>query len=283
MAQIEDLLDESVLAAALEQYRRDRTGLLTILPSAMSYLPLSQFTPQAVLSDMQAKSKELLAHFSSDQKLRILSRQFSPETNKLGQMEYVFELGNWNPTFQPDRSDGKRYCSMVVILQYPFSKGSVHIRRPDSDGSESDAKPTASLPPVIDPQYYAGPHGELDLEAMVHGVRFGQEICRTKPVADIIRGPAHPSQPVTNEEEVRAWVAQNTITCWHPIGTCAMGGSGGKATGVVDSRLRVYGVKGLRVVDASVMPLHISAHPQATVYAIAEKAADMIREDMLVS
>lgn len=58
-----------------------------------------------------------------------------------------------------------------------------------------------------------------------------------------------------------------------------MGGSGGARDGVVDEHLRVYGVHGLRVIDASIMPLQIGAHPQATVYAIAEKGAAMIIED----
>lgn len=65
----------------------------------------------------------------------------------------------------------------------------------------------------------------------------------------------------------------------HPVGTCGMGGDRGISGGVVDERLRVYGVKGLRVVDASIMPLQVSAHLQATVYAIAEKGAHMILED----
>lgn len=63
------------------------------------------------------------------------------------------------------------------------------------------------------------------------------------------------------------------------VGTCAMGGREGAKAGVVDERLRVYGVRGLRVIDASIMPLQVGAHIQATVYAIAEKGASMIRED----
>lgn len=58
-----------------------------------------------------------------------------------------------------------------------------------------------------------------------------------------------------------------------------MGGSEGAKAGVVDERLRLYGVRGLRVIDASIMPLQVGAHIQATVYAIAEKGAAMIRED----
>lgn len=58
-----------------------------------------------------------------------------------------------------------------------------------------------------------------------------------------------------------------------------MGGHGGKEEGVVDSRLKVYGVKGLRIADASIFPLPISAHIMATVYAIGEKAASMIKQD----
>ena len=79
------------------------------------------------------------------------------------------------------------------------------------------------------------------------------------------------------------WLVDNTITDWHPVGSCAMGGTLGIEGGVVDARLRVYGVQGLRVVDASIMPLQISAHLQATVYAIAEKASQMIVEDRLAS
>ncbi|KXX76631.1 Versicolorin B synthase [Madurella mycetomatis] len=272
LAQPDDLLDEDVLAAVLEQYLRDRSGPLTVLPCSMSYLPISQFVSTKDLEDIFVRSKDM-ACFRPDQS-SILSSRFAAG-KRLGQVEYVFDLGNWNPSFQPDAANGKRYCTMLQVLQYPFSRGSIHIS-PSKDGSE----PSASQQPVINPQYYAGPHGELDLEVMIHGARFAQKVCRTKPLSDIVRGPAHPSPSVTTGEDLRAWITQNTITDWHPTGTCAMGGREGRAAGVVDERLRVYGVRGLRVVDASIMPLHISAHLQATVYAIAEKAAEMIIEDM---
>jgi choline dehydrogenase-like flavoprotein len=111
-------------------------------------------------------------------------------------------------------------------------------------------------------------------------------ICSTPPLADMIVERVFPSAPTigkngdgATDEDFSTWVSDTTVTDWHPVGTCAMGGSRGKADGVVDDQLRVYGVRGLRVIDASIMPLQISAYLQATVYAIGEKGASMIIED----
>lgn len=164
--------------------------------------------------------------------------------------------------------------------------------------------------PLIDPKYYEGEGGKIDLEMMSQAQRFADKIVRTEPLRGIIVKrvwpplpasspcPSDPSvitapsaQETTNnqeseahkdqeEEDFSSWVRANTVTDWHPVGTCAMGGASSISDGyVVDARLRVYGVRGLRVVDASVMPLQISAHLQATVYAIGEKGAGMIGED----
>jgi choline dehydrogenase-like flavoprotein len=84
--------------------------------------------------------------------------------------------------------------------------------------------------------------------------------------------PPEKESPTGDEEDFTDWIGDYTID-WHPAGTCSMGGSSGIDAGLVDERLRVYGVQGLRVVDASIMPLQVSAHIQATVYAIGEKAA----------
>lgn len=207
----------------------------------------------------------------------ILKNRFNQDS-KLGQFEYIFDLGNWNPHFQPDASEGKKvYASMLQILQYPFSLGNLHVRPPSR--GELSTSSCISDKPVINPCYYSGPHGEADLEIMTQCIQFTDRVCQSEPLASIVRGRVYPPASMNTDEQLREWVVQNTTTDWHPVGTCAMGGAGGMETGVVDDRLRVHGVDRLRVIDASIMPLQISAHLQATVYAIAEKGACMLRED----
>lgn len=267
LANRDDLLtDEKLAAVAWERYSQDKAGPLTILPCSLCYVPLNHFVPEETLAQLSAKADKLTA-FDADKKA-ILKQRLNGES-KLGQIEYIFDLGNWNPFFQGQ--DGKRYGTMLQILQYPFSVGSIHI--PPSSTSGKDH-------PSIDPRYYGGAHGALDLDVMKEAAQFLDRIVHTEPLAGIIRAPASPSlATLRDDQRLEEWISDNTITDWHPVGTCAMGGRAGIRGGVVDDRLRVYGVRGLRVVDASVMPLQISAHIQATVYAIAEKGAHMILED----
>lgn len=264
----DDLLtDETIVAAAREQYLREQRGPFTVLPCALTYIPFSRTIPSQTLADIHSKAANITAYIPEK---RTILRKRLDGTSTLGQVEYIFDLGNWSTTFKGDAS--KKYGTMLQMLQHPFSVGSIHIRPADSS--------TSDIKPLIDPSYYAGDHGRLDAEIIKECIRFGQQIAQTSPLQDIIRASANPtSDVVENDDQLRAWVKKHTITDWHPVGTCGMGGHAGIKGGVVDERLRVYGVKGLRVVDASVMPLQISAHLQATVYAIAEKAAYMILED----
>lgn len=264
----DDLLtDEAVIAAAREQYLREQRGPFTVLPCALSYIPFSHAVAPHFLAEIHTKSANITAY---DEGKRAILRRRLDGTSTLGQVEYIFDLGNWSTTFKGDA--GKKYGTMLQMLQHPFSVGSIHIRPGQS--STGDTKP------IIDPAYYAGRHGQLDAEIIKECIHFGQKIAQTQPLAGIIRAAAHPTpEIVADDARLRDWVRQHTITDWHPVGTCGMGGRAGIKGGVVDERLRVYGVKGLRVVDASVMPLQISAHLQATVYAIAEKGAHMILED----
>ncbi|KAI0116131.1 GMC oxidoreductase [Hypoxylon sp. NC0597] len=242
------------------------------------YLPISAVTSQEKFGQIATKVNAL--EQSPREKMAILQSRFNP-TAQLGQIEYIFDLANWNSNFQPEADSGKKYASVLQILQYPFSRGSIHIQKRSESGLDEWGPPTITDKPVIDPGYYSGAHGEIDLEIMTECVRFSEKLCQSPPLSSVIRSRVAPPSSVVDDGDLRDWVVKNMTTDWHPVGTCAMGGRGGIHSGVVDDRLRVYGVKRLRVVDASIMPLQISAHLQATVYAIAEKGAHLIREDNL--
>jgi choline dehydrogenase-like flavoprotein len=210
-----------------------------------------------------------------------------------GQLEYIFDTGNWSTYHKSE--PGKKYGTLLQMLQYPFSRGSIHV--PPQD--KQRRKRTIDDKPIIDPRYFLGP-GKIDQEIMALGQRMASRIAETEPLSKIIQKRVFPLVPdETNSERsvYEEFVSNYTVTDWHrmykmtfllwiraltvdlAVGTCAMGGREGAKAGVVDERLRVYGVRGLRVIDASIMPLQVGAHIQATVYAIAEKGASMIRED----
>ena len=265
--------DPEVAEAARKLYQTNLSGPMTRTSTSYCYLPFSLTIPSQALQDIATRMKNLEG-LPSEQ-ASILNRRLGPNSEEtVGQIEYVLWLAASSPTFQPEPpSSGKRYASLSMILQYPLTRGSIHTRPRSSSAGEDDR-------PIIDLQYYSGPGGLIDLEVTAHCVRYGEKIAQTEPLSKILLKQVSPDPETTSSDvDLQKWVQDNTGTCWHPIGTCAMGGKKGIEGGVVDERLRVYGVKGLRVVDASVFPLQISAHLQATVYAVAEKAADMVKED----
>lgn len=143
----------------------------------------------------------------------------------------------------------------------PVSRGSVHIRSSD---------PTAQT--GIDPNYFADDH---DLEMAIEGVKQTREIAAQPSLAKHIKAERIAGDaPLTTRDDYIDFVRTYGRTSYHPVGTCRMG-TGDDA--VVDLELRVRGIRGLRVVDASVMPALISSNTQAPTVMIAEKAVDLIR------
>ena len=125
--------------------------------------------------------------------------------------------------------------------------------------------------PLVDPNYLAV---ESDLDTLVAGTRLACSIAARRPLADLIVGDGAPGGLVDDEARLRDWVRSSLGTMFHPTGTCAMGGS---AAAVCDPQLRVRGIDGLRVVDASVMPAGPRGNTNAATIAIAERAADLVR------
>ena len=158
---------------------------------------------------------------------------------------------------------------------HPFSGFTFLVRllRPESRGTVAIASADPLRPPVITPNYLAAPK---DGEVLVEGMKLAQSLVEAAPMRRYV-ARAHEPAPVPASDD--AWLqylrAKGGIS-YHPVGTCRMG-SGDDA--VVDERLRVRGLEGLRVVDASIMPTLVSGNTNAPTIMIGEKGADMILAD----
>jgi choline dehydrogenase len=158
----------------------------------------------------------------------------------------------------PGPAIGEGY-TLSTSLMLPRSRGSVRL---------ASAEP--GTPPLIDPNYYADPH---DLHAFAAGLRATRDIGRAAALDPWRAEEVLPGPDVNDDASLRAYLRRNLQTYAHPGGTCRIGTD---EHAVVDTDLRVRGISGLRVADASVMPSAPSANTNATVYAIAERAADLI-------
>jgi choline dehydrogenase-like flavoprotein len=152
-----------------------------------------------------------------------------------------------------------KFATLLPGLIYPRSHGEVRLRSADP-----------AAPPVIDPRYFSDP---ADLEHLVAGVKLAREIAATAPLSAALGAEVFPGPDVTSDEQLRANIRATCNTIFHPVGTCRMGTD---ATSVVDLELRVRGLDGLRVADASIMPRIIGGNTNAPTIMIAEKCADLL-------
>ncbi|MFI6521825.1 GMC family oxidoreductase [Spirillospora sp. NPDC050679] len=153
----------------------------------------------------------------------------------------------------------QRLLSVMVTAVAIASRGALTLR---------SASPHAK--PLIDPAYLAD---KADLDILVAGVRQAREIAATGPLGALVAGEYAPGEQADDDAALAEFVRRECATLFHPTSTCAMGGD----DAVCDPELRVRGVAGLRVVDASVMPSVPRGNTNAPTIAIAERAADLIR------
>ena len=167
----------------------------------------------------------------------------------------------WATPVDAGDSEGSK-LDLIAVLQRPHSRGRITLRSDDPFEH-----------PVIDPTYCSNAR---DVDTLVQGLKRAREIANASAL-DGYRGAAlSPDETVQSDEGLAEYARQYASTLYHPVGTCKMGSD---ALAVVDGRLRVYGIDGLRVVDASIMPRITSGNTNAPTIVIAERAADLIKED----
>ncbi len=150
-----------------------------------------------------------------------------------------------------------------------FSFGPVQLR-PKSRGRITLRSADPHADPAIDPQYLTEP---ADREMLLEGIRRSRELARTPPLDEYLGEEIRPGTDVQDDEALLEYIREQGHSVYHPVGTCKMGTD---EQAVVDDRLHVHGVEGLRVVDASIMPTIIGGHTNAPTIMIGEKAADML-------
>jgi choline dehydrogenase len=142
--------------------------------------------------------------------------------------------------------------------------------RPQSRGTVTLSGRDPAAPPVIDPRFWSAPE---DIEVMLKGLKLARRMLDA-PAFKPWRGEElRPGPDVQTDDQMRQHIRDYSSTVYHPVGTCAMGHG---ADAVVDAELRVHGIEGLRVVDASIMPVIVGGNTNAPTIMIAEKASDMI-------
>ncbi|CUB01840.1 GMC family oxidoreductase [Comamonas thiooxydans] len=161
----------------------------------------------------------------------------------------------------------------VAADGYPGMSASVVLLTPESRGHVELASADPLRPPLFHPNYLSS---ESDIRRHVAGMRRLRQIMHTPPLGARVVEEVKPGAGAESDAQLLDYLRRCGGTGWHQVGTCKMG-SDGKA--VVDARLRVHGVRRLRVIDASVMPLIPTGNTSAPCIMIGEKGADMVRED----
>lgn len=260
-------------------YLESHSGIFSGTTSLTGYVQYSSLVDQKQYKDtiacitersVSSTGQETIPHqndrFQEQQRQAIVARMRDPQSPDIQLIGFPanFDIARGrsdcgNLITGPPKGCGPCY-TLIVSNMYPVSRGSVHIRSADPNDS-----------PSIDPGFSSHP---ADVQILSSAVGFADRVFRSSNLRAHVARRVDPPEEVDlqDQDNAQRFIRDRIATYHHMLGTCAMGQ-------VVDDRLRVKGVQGLRVIDASVLPMQISAAIVATVYAVAEKAASMILED----
>ncbi|KAJ5160508.1 Dehydrogenase citC [Penicillium canariense] len=256
-----------IMQNAQKQYVESSGGPLSCTSTMQGFFPaksvMSDAEIEAVVQSIrdikptsqfhERQLKQIITHIESDVSAN-LQMVLIPATANIDGIEHQRHIF---PPASPDRPAG---VSFAICLQYPVARGYVHIESAD---------PTK--PPVIQPNY--GGH-DADIALLGAGFRWVDKVRQSAHVNSTLTDRAFPEPTVdlANLSAAKEAVHDAVLGEYHICGSVAMGDA-------LDSRLRVKGVEGLRVADASIFPNNVSGNIVSSVYAVAEKAADLIKED----
>ncbi|KAF5388329.1 hypothetical protein D9615_000802 [Tricholomella constricta] len=248
-------------------------SLLAATDSILSFIPFADFVEGSKLQPLLASFDEVASQpglSPLQQKQYIIQREWLTQLT-VPQLEIIlYSRGFINP------AAGESYITLLGGNQHPLGRGSVHVDSND---------PLA--PPLIAANYLNNPFGasinpsfdstpnppKLDTSVAVEFVRFATSLLNIDSLASVAQNVTHPAS--FEDADILSHVKATIAPGCHILGSASMAPY--NIGGVVDSELKVYNTTNLRVVDASIIPIHVGAHVQSLVYVIAEKAADIIQ------
>ncbi|KAI2701349.1 CAZyme family AA3 [Penicillium roqueforti] len=255
------------MEAASKQYVEANGGPLSSVSTMQGFFPAKRILSETELGEIIQSIRDIkptsafhakqlaqtMAHLESDHSANMKALTVPASMNPHA-MDHQSKL------LTPRSADQPAGLTMAFSLQYPISRGTIHI---------GSAGPTE--PPIIDPKYGGHP---ADVSLLAALLRWADKVTKSKHVESSFLRRAYPdlSMNLQDMDTAREAVHDLVLGEYHINGSVAMGDA-------LDSRLRVKGVEGLRVADASVFPNNVSGNIVSTVYAVAEKAADLILED----
>lgn len=268
MSSGDQLRNPAVVEAVMGAFQTAKAGPLSVNGLASAFFPLLEQDQAGKLAP--GSVSRLLAELGQpDVQPEVLREQICAPDDCSAQFTLApFQLNpeeSHSPATVYGLGTDGFYASMVAVLNHPFSRGSTHIQSP----SAADA-------PLVDPRTLSHP---LDLELHARHVLVLETLRETEPLNSLFKAGGrrlhNGGKRLETLEEAKQAVAQRYTPHYHVCGTAAM--MPREVGGVVDSELSVYGVEGLTVVDASVIPLIPRGNIQMTVFAVAEKAADILK------
>ncbi|KAF2168878.1 GMC oxidoreductase [Zasmidium cellare ATCC 36951] len=269
---LEAIHNPQVMEAAQKQLAETGGGPLTSVCTMQGFFPYKLFATQEEqdrvvksieadlpnLSPYQRKQYErTLAHLKDDKSANL---QVVLIPSRFGMEAGIEDQSGVFPP--PSTADYTPAISGAMCLQYPLSRGSVHIKTSNPEDH-----------PTIDPAFLKHP---ADVDVLAAGLKMLGAVEKSPHLRDKITSRVFPppEADMSDTEQMRQAVREICMSEYHVCGSVAMGEA-------VDSKLKVYGTRNVRVVDASVFPNHVSGNIVSSVYAVAEKAADIIKEEHL--